>query len=93
MRTLGALLGALRPSFAPPPPPCQGQCTFSAQGRNETSDEHYDIRYDMKDGMIDPYNAGKLFAKLARLVLISDQLNEIPIRDKIMDRLRTYISR
>jgi endo-1,3(4)-beta-glucanase len=66
---------------------------WALKGRNETSDEHYDIRYDMKDGMIDPYNAGKLFAKLARLVLISDQLNEIPIRDKIMDRLRTYISR
>jgi len=37
------------------------------QGRGEQSDEHFDIRYDMKDGMIDPYNAGKLLARLGRL--------------------------
>nr|BCB67680.1 beta-1,3-glucanase [Euglena gracilis] len=66
---------------------------WALKGRNESSDEHYDIRYDMKDGMIDPYNAGKLFAKLGRLVLISDQLGEVEIRDKLLGRLRTYISR
>uniref|UniRef100_A0A7S1HWD1 glucan endo-1,3-beta-D-glucosidase n=1 Tax=Eutreptiella gymnastica TaxID=73025 RepID=A0A7S1HWD1_9EUGL len=62
-------------------------------GRNESSDEHYDVRYDMKDGMIDPYNMGKLLAKMGRLVLISDQLSETNARDKMLDRMRTYISR
>jgi len=66
---------------------------WALKGRGEQSDEHFDIRYDMKDGMIDPYNAGKLLARLGRLTLISDQLGELEIRDKLLNRLRTYLSR
>ena len=47
---------------------------------------HYDMRYDMKDGMIDPYNAGKMLAKLGRLTLIADQLDEPDIRDILLNR-------
>eukprot|EP00906_Rhabdomonas_costata_P016143 RCo023166 len=62
------------------------------KGRGNDSDAAFDLPWDMQKGMIDPYNAGKLLSKMARIVLIADKLGEPEIADNMLDRLRRYLS-
>ncbi|GAB5365517.1 hypothetical protein AAMO2058_001065100 [Amorphochlora amoebiformis] len=56
----------------------------------KTKDSEYDLQYAWRLGVGDPYNAGKLNARLARLALVANQLNETDVRDRFLDNLEGY---
>lgn len=42
--------------------------------------------------MADPYFSGKMFAKIARLALIADELGEVAIRNNFTSKLKSYLT-
>jgi len=53
-------------------------------------DKDYDLMYQWKKGVGDPYNAGKLNARIGRLALIANQLNETEVTESFLDKLEEY---
>jgi len=56
------------------------------------ADADYDIKAQWQMGVGDPYNAGKLNARLARLALIAHQLNQTKVADNFLQKLEKYQS-
>mmetsp|Transcript_23977 Transcript_23977/g.42487 ORF Transcript_23977/g.42487 Transcript_23977/m.42487 type:complete len:906 (-) Transcript_23977:329-3046(-) len=52
------------------------------------SEQKYEFSLQWKLGVGDPYNAGKLNARIARLAIIADQLNETETRERFLDNLQ-----
>jgi len=50
----------------------------------------YDLTKQWRLGVGDPYNAGKLNARIARLAMIASQLDESEIADSFLDKLEKY---
>uniref|UniRef100_A0A7S4G0Z3 glucan endo-1,3-beta-D-glucosidase n=1 Tax=Eutreptiella gymnastica TaxID=73025 RepID=A0A7S4G0Z3_9EUGL len=56
------------------------------------NDGSFDLAPDAANGMIDPYNAGKLLARMARLALIADSTGEKKILESLLTRLQKYLA-
>ena len=53
---------------------------------------NYDLNQWAAQGMIDPYNAGKLIAKQATLVQIADVLKQKTVKDTMLARVTEHLS-
>eukprot|EP00667_Euglena_gracilis_P004439 EG_transcript_4461 len=62
------------------------------KGRGPQSDMDYDLNQWAAQGMIDPYNGGKLIAKMATLVQIAHELGEKTIAQNLLKRVITHLS-
>jgi len=62
------------------------------KGMGEASDMNYDLNQWAAQGMIDPYNAGKLIAKQATLVQIADVLKQKTVKDTMLARVTEHLS-
>jgi len=66
--------------------------TKAFKGRGNLSDVHYNLSRWAAQGMIDPYNGGKLIAKLATLVQIADALGDKVSKKELLGRVITHLS-
>jgi len=55
------------------------------------ADADWDVPANYRTGAGDPYNAGKLLARLATLALVAQELGEEDIRDRIVGRLTKLV--
>uniref|UniRef100_A0A7S1J168 glucan endo-1,3-beta-D-glucosidase n=1 Tax=Eutreptiella gymnastica TaxID=73025 RepID=A0A7S1J168_9EUGL len=62
------------------------------KGMGADSDMNYNLNQWAAAGKIDPYNGGKLIAKIASLVLIADNLGEKQIAQTLLGRVKTHLS-